>query len=211
MDRRELLKLIAVVTGGAVVGGEWMLSGCKTGAKTDAGFTKTQITLLDEIGETILPATDVPGAKAAGIGTFMKVMVTDCYTQAEQDVFLKGIAALEEACKKNQGRSFMECTPQQRHNFLLTLEQEANVFNTRREESNKSRKAAHDKENEKLPWKDQKEFAGEPPHYYTMMKQLTLHGYFSSEIGIKQALRYLPVPGKYDGAYPYQKGDRAFA
>ena len=68
MERRELLKLIALLTGGAVVGGEVFLSGCKTAGKTDAGFTTTTIALLDEIGETIIPATATPGAKAAKVG-----------------------------------------------------------------------------------------------------------------------------------------------
>lgn len=211
MERRELLKWIAVVTGGVVVGGEVFLTGCKTGAKADAGFTAANISLLDEIGETIIPATDVPGAKAAQIGEFMKVMITDCYTQAEQDAFLKGIPALEEACKKANSQSFMDCTPQQRHDFLVSLEKEAKEFNKKRDETNKPKKEANDKANEKLPWKDQKEYVWDPPHYYTMMKQLTLHGYFSSKIGMTQALRHLPVPGKYDGAYPYKKGDKAFA
>lgn len=211
MERRELLKLIAVVTGGVVVGGEVFLTGCKTGAKADAGFTAANISLLDEIGETIIPATNTPGAKAAQIGEFMKVMITDCYTQTEQDVFMKGISSLEEACKKANSKSFMDCTPQQRHDFLVTLEKEAKEYNKTRDETNKTRKEAHDKENEKLAWKDQKEFVWDPPHYYTMMKQLTLHGYFSSKIGMTEALRHLPVPGKYDGAYPYKKGDKAFA
>ena len=39
MDRRELLKMIAVVTGGAVIGGELFLTGCKTGAKTSLHMT----------------------------------------------------------------------------------------------------------------------------------------------------------------------------
>jgi hypothetical protein len=56
-----------------------------------------------------------------------------------------------------------------------------------------------------------KEFNSAPLHYYTMIKQLTLFGYFTSETGMKQTLRYLPVPGKYDGAFPYKKGDKAWA
>lgn len=212
MDRRELLKMIAIITGGAVVGGELMLTGCKTGAKSDAGFSASNISLLDEIGDTIIPVTgEVPGAKAAQIGEYMKTMITDCYTQAEQDAFMKGISSLEEACKKANSKSFMECTAQQRHDFLVSLEKEANEYNKGRNERNKTNREALEKENEKLAWKDQKEFVAEPPHYYTMMKQLTLNGYFSSKIGMTQALRHLPVPGKYDGAYPYKKGDRAWA
>jgi hypothetical protein len=43
------------------------------------------------------------------------------------------------------------------------------------------------------------------------MKQLTMLGYFTSEVGSTQALRYVPVPGKYEGCIPYKKGDRAWA
>jgi hypothetical protein len=44
-----------------------------------------------------------------------------------------------------------------------------------------------------------------------MLKELTLLGFFTSEVGATQALRYLPVPGKYDGNVPYKKGDKAWA
>ena len=51
----------------------------------------------------------------------------------------------------------------------------------------------------------------DPAHYFTLMKQLTLLGYFTSEIGATQALRYVAVPGKYEGCIPYKKGDKAWA
>jgi hypothetical protein len=44
-----------------------------------------------------------------------------------------------------------------------------------------------------------------------MMKELTLLGYFTSEIGSKQARRYVQVPGRFEGCIPYKKGDKAFA
>lgn len=211
MDRRELLKMIALLTGGAVVGGEVFLTGCKTAGKADAGFTTANIALLDEIGETIIPATATPGAKAAKIGEFMKVIVTDCYTEKQQVAFTNGIAALEEACKKVNGKSFMDCTPQQRHDFLVSLEKEAKDFNIKRDEADKPKREALEKENEKLAWKDQKEFEASPSHYYTMMKQLTLLGFFTSKTGMTETLRHVAVPGKYDGAFPYAKGDKAWA
>jgi hypothetical protein len=205
MDRRELLKMIAVLTGGVVIGGEVFLSGCKTGAKTDAGFTASNISLLDEVGETILPATSSPGAKAAQVGEFMKVYVTDCYTQESQDAFSKGIGELEEACKKMNSKGFMDCTPEQRKELLISLEKEAKVYN----------KAQEEKDNP--VWEEMKkqhkeyDFVSSPRHYYTMMKQLTLLGYFTSEAGATKALRNVPVPGRYDGALPYKKGDKAFS
>ena len=211
MDRRELLKMIAVLTGGTVIGGEVFLSGCKAGGKADVGFTTANIALLDEVAETIIPVTATPGAKAAAVGEFMKVMVTDCYTEAQQTAFINGIAALEEACKKANGKSFMECTSMQRHDFLVSLEKEAKAFNKKRDEEDKPKREANDKANSSLPWKDQKEFQAAPGHYYTMMKQLTLWGFFTSKTGMTETLRHMPVPGKYDGVFPYAKGDKAWA
>jgi hypothetical protein len=205
MERRELLKLIAVLTGGAMIGGEAFLSGCKTAGKTEAGFTAANIALLNEVGETIIPTTDSPGAKAANVGEYMKAIVTDCYTQAEQDAFMKGLTQLDEASKKMHSKSFMDATPEQRHELLVSLEKEAKAYNEQQKEKDKPEKKKFDDEGK--PY----DFVDSPRHYYTMMKQMSIGGYFSSEIGAKQALRYLPVPGKYDGAYTYNKGDKAFS
>ncbi len=205
MERRELLKMIAVVTGGVVIGGELFLSGCKTGAKTAADFSTANIALLDEVAETIIPATNTPGAKAAKVGEFMKIMVTDCYTQAQQDAFMKGISSLDEASKKLNNKTFMESTPEQRHALLVSLEKEAKEFN----------KVVGDKDKPKRDEFNAKgrpyDFIATPPHYYTMMKQLSLTGFFTSKTGMTETLRHIPVPGKYDGAFPYAKGDKAWA
>jgi hypothetical protein len=203
--------MIAVLTGGVVIGGEVFLSGCKAGGKADVGFTTSNIAFLDEVAETIIPATATPGAKAAAVGEFMKLMVTDCYTEAQQTAFTNGMASLDEACKKMNSKSFMDCTPVQRHDFLVSLEKEAKDFNTKRDEQDKPKREANDKANSNLAWKEQKEFEGAPSHYYTMMKQLTLLGFFTSKTGMTETLRHLQVPGKYDGALPYAKGDKAWA
>lgn len=195
MERRELLKNIALLTGGVFIGGELFLTGCKSGAKLEAGFTPASIALLDEVGETIIPATKTPGAKAAQVGEFMKTFVTDCYSQTDQTAFTKGIVQLDEACKKVHGKSFMDCDAQQRKDFLIGLEKEAKTFNE-----------AVNKENEGKKDEDKKAL-----HYYTMMKQLTLFGFFTSKTGATETLRHVPVPGKYEGSVAYKKGDKAWA
>lgn len=211
MNRRDLLKQIALLTGGAVIGGELFLAGCKTGPKAAADFSAANISLLDEVAETIIPATSTPGAKAAQVGEFMKVMVTDCYTQRQQDAFMSGIGEIDEASKKMHSKAFIESTPEQRKALLISLEKEAKEFNTKRDEADKPLRDAHNKKNEALAWKDQTEFEGSPSHYYTMMKQLTLLGFFSSKTGMTETLRHKAIPGKYDGAFPYAKGDKAWA
>ena len=205
MDRRELLKMIAVLTGAAVVGGDVFLSGCTSPAKDDTWFTANRIALLDEVGETIIPATDTPGAKAAKVGEFMKVIVNDCYPQESQEAFKKGLETLQDACKKMHGKNFMECSAEERKSFLMSLEEEATKYNVPVEEADKARREEMKKQGKEY------DFVGKPRHYYTMMKQLTLWGYFTSKEGATLALRHLPVPGKYDGAYPYKKGDKAWS
>jgi Gluconate 2-dehydrogenase subunit 3 len=205
MERRELLKMIALATGGVVIGGELFLTGCKSGATTEAGFTASNIALLDEIGETILPATSSPGAKAAQVGEFMKVYVTDCYTQKQQAAFNKGLSDINEAAKKLLDKSFMEATPEERTKLLLSLEKEAKAENEKMKEEDKVRKDKAKAEGK------ESEFEATPPHYYTMMKQLTLMGFFTSKVGSTEALRHVAVPGKFDPCLPYKKGDRAWA
>ncbi len=187
MDRRELLKMIAVVTGGAFIGGEALLTGCKTGPSIGgATFTEADIAFLDEVAETILPATKTPGAKAAKVGQFMTVFVNDTYDDKDQKIFHEGIGKLDDASKKTNNKSFMESTPEQRTSLLTALDKDATAYQ-------KSKKA------------------DDPMHYFTLMKQLTIFSYFTSKEGATQDLRYIAVPGKFDGDYPYKKGDKAWA
>jgi hypothetical protein len=203
MDRRKLLKSIALLTGGVVIGGELFLSGCKNPA-SNFSFSAADLAMLDEAGETILPTTaDSPGAKATGIGKFMQTMVSDCYTAQQQIAFKEGMNSLQAACQKMHSKGFMECDAKQRHDFLVSLEKEAKTFNEAKDAKEKTEKEAAQKAG--------KPFEEAPPHYYTMLKQLTLMGYFTSEIGMTKALRHVPVPGKFDGNFAYKKGDKAFA
>jgi hypothetical protein len=186
MERRELLKMIAALTGGAFIGGE-LLTSCKSGPMVGGPtFGEADTAFLDEVAETILPATKTPGAKAAKVGQFMVVMVNDTYEDKDQKIFHEGIGKLEAASKKANGKSFLEATPEQRTALLTGLDKEAKDYQ-------KSKKTE------------------DPAHYFTMMKQLTLFGFFTSKEGATQALRYIAVPGHYDGAYPYKKGDKAWA
>jgi hypothetical protein len=205
MDRRELLKMIALVTGSAVIGSEFFLTGCTTGAKTEPGFSPGNISLLDEVGETILPATSTPGAKDAQVGAFMKNYVTECYSQAQQEQFMNGLVTLQDTCRKKFDKSFMDCTPEQRTSLLTELEQEAKKYNADQGEKDKP---VYEDLKKKNQWD---KFTPSPAHYYTMIKQLTLLGFFTSKPGATQAMRHVSVPGRFDGALPYKKGDKAFS
>lgn len=210
MDRRELLKMIAMVTGGAVIAGELFLTGCKPGsAAAIKEFSKEDIAFLDEIGETILPRTGVPGAKDAAVGQFMTVMVNDCYTSSEQQVFHKGMSELDKACRKMHDTGFMDATPLQRHDLLLVLDKEARQQQEKKSLFDNEQKKIEAQETAKGNINFKKETMD--PHYFTMMKQLTLLGFFTSRVGASEALRFVAVPGRYDACIPYKKGDRAWA
>lgn len=181
MERRELLRIIAFVTGGAMIGGGHFLSGCKFTGAGAVTFTPETIALLDEVAETIIPATSTPGARAAKVGAFMSVFVSDCYEEANRQVFLDGIRLLDEACTNMHGLHFMEASGEQRRKLFEKLNREAKAVQHL------------------------------PPHYFTLMVQLTLLGFFTSQTGATETLRHVQVPGKYDGEFPYRKGDRAWA
>jgi hypothetical protein len=190
MNRRDALSRVALLLGGTIIGGEFFLSGCTTSDKKigqSVDFTADDIAFLDEVAETIIPATDTPGAKAAKVGTFMTVMVKDCYDEKQQKVFLAGMTKLNESStQKFNGNGFMKITAEQRKELLNALDKEQKEY-------------AKNKKKE------------DEPHYFTLMKQLTLLGYFTSEPGATQALRYVPVPGRFEACIPYKKGDKAWA
>ena len=186
MNRREAVQYISVLLGGTIVGSNVFLSGCKTPTKNSMVFTGDDISYLDEIADTILPDTATPGAKAAKAGAFMTTMINDCYEESDQKIFHEGMEKLDEFSKKTYDLTFMKITPQQRHDLLVTL----------------------DKEQKEYMKNKKKE---EPSHYFRMMKELTMLGYFTSEIGCTQARRYVERPGKYEGTITYKKGDKAFA
>jgi Gluconate 2-dehydrogenase subunit 3 len=182
MDRRDLLKMIAAATGMAMVGGDLWAADLKSADAGKALFTASDVAFLDEIAETILPKTDTPGAKDAGCGAVMAVMVADCYELKYQTVFFEGLKTIKALAKKQFSQDFMQLTAQQKHQLLSKLDQEAKQSSS-----------------------------GALPHYFTLLKQLTLMVFFTSKVGATEVLRYVAVPGRYDGNMPYKKGDRGWA
>jgi len=187
MKRRKAVSALLLGMGGALVAPGILFSSCSSGNINKESLTTEDIAILDEIGETILPATaSSPGAKAAQIGTFMKVYVTDCYSKENQNVFIDGIAKLNKLSNETYKSDFMQLDSKRRHDLIVSLDLEADKYNRAKKED-------------------------EPVHYFSMMKNITLIGYFSSETGATKALRYVQVPGSYNGSFPYKKGDKAWA
>jgi hypothetical protein len=207
LSRREVMQRVSVLLGGvALAGGEDLLAfSFDDEALTQAmgrgtrAFSVADVALLDEIAETILPATTTPGAKAAKTGAFMALMVNDAYTDRNREVFLDGLRQLDAACTAANGVNFMRATPAQRLTLLESLDREQKAAMDARLPAPSNRAPAPESQNT------------EPAHYFRMMKELALLGYFTSEIGCTQALRYLEAPGKYDPCAPHAPGDRSWA
>ena len=208
ISRREALERVVALVGGiALVDGDRLLAASFEAQAQDAAmsagvgdFTAADVALLDEIAETILPATDTPGAKAAKTGAFMALMVTSAYTPSNQEVFRAGLRTLNEECRRRMQTSFMEATGEQRLALLELLDREQLDDLKTRETAPRSRAPAP----EPLA-------ADAPVHYFRMMKQLALLGYFTSEIGVTQAQRYVESPGRFDPCVPYSPGEKSWA
>jgi hypothetical protein len=187
MDRREAIKSVTALLGGvALAGSSGLLTAVEraharaSAARTQVGaFTAQDIALLDEVADTILPETKTPGAKAAHVGAFMALMVTDTYEERNQTIFRDGMKKITDA-------SFMTATPAQRLALLEQLDREQKAYMDARQQ-------------------------GAPPHFFRLMKELTLLGYFTSEIGCTQAMRYLETPRSFEPCVPYTPGETAWA
>jgi hypothetical protein len=220
ITRREAVLRVTTLLGGvALIGGSALITGCRTenAGAPSRPFTPDEIAYLDEIADTILPTTSTPGAKAAKTGAFMALMVTDTYSPEDQKIFRDGMRNLDDASKDKNGASFMNATPQQRLTLLQVLDSEQRAFSDREraEQRKKSEAQLRDLRNEKAPATDASvatAISAEPPNrYFRMMKELTLLGYFTSEIGCTQAQRYVEAPGRYDPCVPYNPGEKLWA
>jgi len=234
IDRREAIRRVSALLGGvAFVGGRPLLEASERYgharaaliAESGAGvgpFTAADIALLDEVADTILPPTKTPGAKAAKVGAFMAVMVTDTYDARDQQVFRDGMTAIDEESQKTNGVAFRKAKSRQRLALLQELDRRQKAHmdaletaRTARDAEKKGDAYVPDQRKEMAPAPGVNPAAAitadSPTHYFRMMKELTLLGYFTSEIGCTKALQYVESPGRFDPCVPYVRGTRAWA
>ena len=168
MNRRSAVERISLLLGGGALSPQ--LTAAVMGQVTNTGASvavdAAQTALLAEVADVIIPTTDTPGAKAAGVEQFIIRVMRDCYVMAEQETFYGGLAKLNaDSMASNGGKGFVEA-------------------------DQAGRKAALE-----VTVKNNKAF-------FKVLKQLTITGYFTSEIGATQALAYLPIPGQFLGDLP---------
>jgi len=189
MNRREALKRMALLTGGALsmstVAG--IMGGCNTSPSdnfTPQTLTSDQNELVTMLSERIIPATDTPGAKAAKVNQFIDHMLTDWNTDAEKKHFLQGLAHVNELSNNSYDDNFVNLGKDDQITVLKKLEQEA---------------------------KDNPMNNSDLKPFFDMMKEFTVVGYYTSEIGASKELKSNIVPGYYDGCIPYSDVGRAWS
>jgi len=161
-----------------------LFAGCRAtpGAYTPQTLTADQHELVATVAELIIPATDTPGARSAGVHGFIDQMLTRGYTPEERDHFLAGLADLD--ARAPGGSGFLAASPEAQTEILTTLEAEA---------------------------REARRSGDGPPPFFHMMKELTLTGYYTSEVGATQELQYVHVAGSYNGDVPLSEAGRAYS
>ena len=196
MKRRDLLKMIAAATGTAFVSSNVLAYTIMPMQDSkDSGYSKDDVAFFNEVGESIIPRTDTPGSKDANVGSIMAILLADCYSPAQRKAFNDGIVSIKLKAKTRYAKDFLLLTPEQRLALLSSLDEEANIHNKK-----KGLGETHIIDD-----------GLDLPHYFSIIKQLVLFSFFSSEVGATKVLRYVANPGSYDGNLPYKKGDKAWA
>jgi hypothetical protein len=146
--------------------------------------------LIDELAETIIPRTDTPGAKDAGVGRFITKMLVFCSDNRTQNIFLSGLEDLEKYSLKKYDRPFSKCTVTEKLAILDHFEQKATYrFSALNKAENK--------------------FIGIP--FITNLKKLTVQGYCTSQAGVTQGLAYDYIPVHFQACIPLTPGQKSWA
>jgi hypothetical protein len=194
LTRRAALGRVAILLGGAISAPT--LAGALDAATQRAWITPPQdwaprtltagqLELVAVMADHIIPQTDTPGARAAGVQRFVDTLLSDHYPAPERDRFLAGLADVDALARSRHGKAFVDCTAEQQVALLTELDEAAYPV-------------AGD--------------AARPPGawFFHRMKELTLVGYYTSQIGATQELHPSPF-GAYRGDIPYASVGRAWS
>lgn len=175
MNRREAVQRVALMTGG-ILSAPLMagVMGHIINTGKSVSISAQQEAFLAEVADIIIPTTDTPGAKAAGVEKFIVRVMRDCYKQQDQERFYAGLTKLDTDSQLKFGKNFVGLDLIQKNEMV-----KLSIINDK--------------------------------PFFQSMKELTVTGYFTSEVGATKALEYVPVPGKFEGCIPLKSGQKAWA
>jgi hypothetical protein len=138
------------------------------------------------IAEIVIPQTNTPGAKAARVNEFVDLIVTEWYDEEEKSIFLAGLGDVDARTQDLYGKDFVQCGEKQQVEVLQALDDE--VAAARSEAEVRRRRSRPPQKN-----------------FFFMMKQLTLVGYYTSQIGFEQELQGEIIPSRHASCVPLEE------
>jgi hypothetical protein len=189
MHRRELFRLLSAAAVAPVLTPDFLTLLRRAQPSTDYKIrtlsshqNDTVIAMID----LIIPATDTPGAKGARVNEFMDVILTDWAIPQERAEFLKGLDDVDVQSTALFGKTFLEITPAQQSALLRSLDDAVDWHH-----SDPREPVSRDQRDSEL--------RGD---FFRVFKKMTIHGYYTSEIGFTQELKLEIIPGAQHGCVP---------
>ena len=195
MDRREAIKRTSLIMGGTIFAPSILgvLQGCTPQrAETDWTpelFSDSQARLVTALADTILPPDDYPGAAELGVPQFIDSMVNTVYTEEQQEYFLNGMDDFNELARTAYDSDFADLSDEQKYEFAS-------------EKNEESLDPDHVDIPDDAPFSDP---------FFLIFKELTLLGYFTSEVGATEVLQYQMNPGDFRGCEPLEEIGKTWA
>jgi Gluconate 2-dehydrogenase subunit 3 len=143
----------------------------------------TVVAMIDQI----IPATDTPGAKGARVNEFIDVILTEWATPEERKNFLDGLVGIDKQSQSLYGKNFADASPQQQLVQLRAVD-----------DAVMSNKVVRPRHGNTIP-KPDSQLEG---NFWEVFKRITIHGYYTSEIGFTQELKLEIIPGAQHGCAP---------
>lgn len=156
----------------------------------DKNYILSKKVLLAELAETILPATDTPGAKEAGAVEFMIPFLNECTDRKTLNRFIEGLKDLESYTLAQYGKEFIHCSDTEKNNILRYYELKSAPTHS-------------------LYEKVKNRFTGYP--FFVILKKYAIQGYCISEKGATIGMRYIAVPGKNLPCIPLEPNQKSWA
>lgn len=142
----------------------------------------TVVAMIDQI----IPATDTPGAKATRVNEFIDVLLTEWANDEERRNFLDGLADMDKQSNALFGKDFASASSAQQFVLLSSMDAAADVARSRAKEPSPF-------------WEPQGRDRQMQADFFTVFKNMTLHGYYTSEVGFTQELKLQIIPGAQHG------------
>ena len=201
MNRREFLQCVAILISGVSASAlgfslnaeqqTFLANAPNFNTNSVDYFTPAQRKIVAAMAEVIIPRTDTPGAMDAGVPRYIELMVANWLNDDERAIFNPGLQDIETRIPTEYGKAFDQLDASQQLQIMQELED-----------------AAADS-----PWYEfgnvLREFISDAP-FICQFKELTVWGFFTSQEGGSQVLRYDPMPMFFDGNIPLAQDESSW-